>query len=237
MSLKILPAMSSVDEARREMIDIGASAMESSSQELLRRLHLNRSIKLGDHVKSWDMLETIRFIQANVGTDEPILDIGAFASEIAVSLHQLSYTRLSGVDLNPRVTKMPHAEKIDYRVSDFMHTPFADNSFKAVTSISVIEHGLDQTALLREAARLLQPGGYFVSSFDYWIDKIDTSGIKIFDMSWTIFSKQDVESFIGEAAKFGLQPVGDLEFACDQRPIECMDRKYTFAWLALKKGV
>lgn len=215
---------------------MGASALESPGKQTLRRFGLNRSIKLGDHLKSWDMLETIRFIQAHVGRDEAILDIGAFASEIAVSLHQLGYTNLSGVDLNPRVKKMPHADRIDYRVSDFMQTPFADGSFKAVTSISVIEHGFDQTALLKEAARLLQPGGYFVSSFDYWIEKIDTTGIKIFDMTWTIFSKADVEAFITEAANFGLKPVGELDFTCAEKPVQCMGRDYTFGWLALEKA-
>jgi len=217
------------------MIEIGASAIESPVQQTLRKLYLNRSIKLGDQVKSWDMLETIHFIQAHVGKNEPILDIGAFASEIAVSLHQIGYTKLAGVDLNKRLLEMPHNDVIDYRVSDFMHTPFADASFKAVTSISVIEHGLNQTALLRELSRLIRPGGYFVSSFDYWIDKIDTSGINIFDMSWTIFSKEDVESFIAEAASFHLIPVGDLDFTCIDSPIECMDRKYTFGWLALQR--
>tara|TARA_R110000787_G_scaffold72117_8_gene160670 strand:+ start:960 stop:1649 length:690 start_codon:yes stop_codon:yes gene_type:complete len=228
--------MSSVDEARRTMVQMGASALESPAKQTLRRLGLNRSIKLGDHLKSWDMLETIQFVQAHVEKKEPILDIGAFASEITVSLHQLGYSDLSGVDLNKRVQKMPHNDQIDYRVSDFMRTPFPDEHFKAVTSISVIEHGLDQTALLQETARILKPGGYFISSFDYWIDKIDTSNIKIFDMTWTIFSKADVESFIVEAAKFGLKPVGQLDFACADRPVNCMDRDYTFGWLALEKA-
>lgn len=235
MSLKVLPDRSTVDHARQTMVEMGASAIESPFKQTLRKLRLNRSIKLGHDLKSWDMLETIRFLQAHLKPDEAILDIGAFASEIAPSLHQLGYTKLSGVDLNPLVTKMPHHAVIDYRVSDFMHTPFLDGSFKAVTSISVIEHGLDQTALLREVARLLQPGGYFVSSFDYWIDKIDTSGIKAFDMSWTIFSKEDVESFIEEAKKFGMTPTGELNFKCEERPISWMDRDYTFGWIALEK--
>ncbi len=236
MSLKVLPDMSLVDAARRTMVEMGASAIESPVRQALRRWGLNRSIRLGDHLKSWDMLETIRFLQAHVGREEPILDIGAFASEITVSLHRLGYTRLSGVDLNERIHRMPHSDRIDYRVSDFMHTPFTDGSFAAVTAISVIEHGLDQTALLREVARLLRPGGCFVSSFDYWIDKIDTTGITIFDMSWTIFSRQDVENLIAEAAEFGLKPAGPLDFTCGGRPIDCMGRDYTFGWLALEKA-
>lgn len=235
MSMKVLSRMSSVDEARKTLTGMGASALESPAMQKLRSLRLNRTIKLGDHLKSWDMLETVRFIQDHVGRDEPILDIGAFASEITISLRQIGYTKLSGVDLNKRVLKMPFNGEIDYRVSNFMDTPFADGAFKAVTSISVIEHGLDQTALLREMSRLLRVGGYFISSFDYWIDKIDTDNIKIFNLSWIIFSKQDVESFVAEAAKFNLKPVGELNFGCDERPVDCLDRQYTFAWLALEK--
>jgi SAM-dependent methyltransferase len=235
MSMKVLPNKSSVEDARKTMVAIGASALESHAMEILRKLRLNRSIKLGDPLKSWDMLETIRFIQGHVCLNEPILDIGAYASEITVSLHKLGYTKLSGVDLNPQVQKMPFNNKIDYHVSDFMHTPFADGSFKAVTSISVIEHGLDQTSLLREMSRLLQVGGYFISSFDYWIDKIDTSAIEIFGMSWRIFSKEDLEDFVAEAGTLGLRPVGTLNFECSDRPVHYLDRDYTFGWLALEK--
>lgn len=236
MSLKILPSMAAVDEARRTMVAMGASAIEPPVAARLRRIGLNRTIPLGDHLKSWDMLETIRFLQAHVAPDEPVLDIGAYASEIAVSLDRLGYTRLSGVDLNPRIARMPHADRIDYRVSDFMHTPFEDAGFRAITAISVIEHGLDRTQLLREVARLLRPGGYFVASFDYWGDKIDTAGITIFDMSWTIFSREDVDQLIAEAATFGLHPAGDLDFAATERPVHYMDRDYSFGWLALRKA-
>lgn len=236
MSLKVLADRSSVDEARRVMVEMGASALESPARAALRKWRLNRSIKLGEHVKSWDMLETIRFVQAHVGKNEPVLDIGAFASEIIVSLHQLGYTNLSGVDLNERLREMPHNDMIDYRISDFMHTPFEDGAFKAITSISVIEHGYDQTALLREMSRLLKVGGYFTASFDYWVDKIDTDSIATFDMRWTIFSKQEVESLVVEAASFGLKPVGALNFECKEQPIDWMGRNYTFGWIALEKA-
>ena len=235
MSFKVLQKMSCVDDSRKIMIEIGASAIESYSQSVLRRIFLNRSIKLGDKVKSWDMLETIKFFNNNVDFSDSILDIGAYASEILVSLHQIGYQKLAGVDLNERVLAMPHSKAIDYRVSDFMHTMFETASFKAVTAISVIEHGFDQTALLREMSRLIRPGGYFVSSFDYWNEKIDTGDQKIFDMTWKIFSEQDVACFIDEAASFGFKPVGALDFDCVDRPIECMGRNYTFGWLALER--
>ncbi len=116
-----------------------------------------------------------------------------------------------------------------------MHTPFADGSFRAITAISVIEHGFDGTALLSEVSRLLAPGGYFIASFDYWPEKIDTTGTTFFDMSWTIFSREEVDDFIALAARHGLEPVGEREYDAASAPIRCGGKDYTFAWLVLGK--
>ena len=96
-------------------------------------------------------------------------------------------------------------------------------------------HGYGGQALLKEMSRLLQQGGYFIASFDYWPEKIDTTGIKSFGMDWKIFSRQDVADFIGQAAGFGLVPVGELHYDGQETPIECGGKKYTFGWLVLKK--
>jgi ubiquinone/menaquinone biosynthesis C-methylase UbiE len=118
-----------------------------------------------------------------------------------------------------------------------MHTNFEDASFQAITSISVIEHGFDSMALLKEMSRLLKINGYFIASFDYWQDKIDTTGVKFFDMDWMIFSKQDISDFIEQAASYGLMPCGELQYEGHDAPIECGGKKYTFGWLILQKKV
>ena len=41
----------------------------------------------------------------------------------------------------PKLVAMPYREAIHYEVGNFMKTPFPNESFKAITSISVIEHG------------------------------------------------------------------------------------------------
>jgi ubiquinone/menaquinone biosynthesis C-methylase UbiE len=235
MSLKVLQNMDEVVAARQALVEMGGSAIEQPFAQKLRRIGLNRSIKLGDSLKSWDVLATLNFLRENVGKEEKILDIGCFASEVPVSLHQLGFKNVSGIDLNKRVRNMPFSDQIDYRVGNFMETPFDDGTFKAVTSISVIEHGLDQTKLLKEMSRILQPGGFLLTSFDYWIDKIDTNSIKIFDLSWLIFSQKDIEAFVAEAAEFGFEPVDSLDFSCSERPVQCFGKDYTFGWLALHK--
>ncbi len=130
---------------------------------------------------------------------------------------------------------MPYSDKIRFVVSDFMHTPFKNETFMAITSTSVIEHGFNSVALLTEVTRLLRPGGYFIASFDYWPEKIDTTGVPFFGMDWKIFSKQEVLAFIDEARAYKLAPCGNIDLAAQERPIECAERKYTFAWLALQK--
>ena len=202
--MKVLQNKSKIGSSRQELIKKGASSIESSFRSLLRHYGLVGGIVLGDYLKSWDVLETLNFIDQHLQKNEPILDIGCYASEIIVALHKSGYTNLTGADLNPDLKRMPFQNVICYKNVNFMQTPFADASFKAITSISVIEHGFDSSALLSEMSRLLQPGGYFIASFDYWPEKIDTTGVKFFGMDWLIFSMQDVEDFIKQATGLSL---------------------------------
>ncbi|MNC93718.1 hypothetical protein D3C83_104090 [compost metagenome] len=55
-------------------------------------------------------------------------------------------------------------------------------------------------------------------------------------MSWTIFSKSEVEQFIALAKGRGLVPFGTLDFSASEKPISCFGRDYTFGWLVLTKS-
>ncbi|BCK88835.1 hypothetical protein MIZ01_2641 [Sideroxyarcus emersonii] len=235
MSMEVLQNESAIALSRSVLKRKGASSLDSPLQAFLRRYGMAKGIAVGDQVKSWDVLETLNFIERHVQKNEAILDIGCYASEIIVALHKAGYTHLTGADLNPDLKQMPYQKSIRYEKVNFMQTPFADASFKAITSISVIEHGFNGAVLLREMSRLLQAGGYFIASFDYWPEKIDTTGIKFFDMDWLIFSRQDVIDFVAQAAEYNLIPVGEMHFEGEDKPIECAGKKYTFGWLVLKK--
>ena len=166
---------------------------------------------------------------------DPILDIGAFASELLYVLHHLQYSSLTGVDLNPDIKKMAYSDHVRYEVSDFMHTSFAASSFAAITAMSVIEHGFNAKALFSEVSRLLRQRGYFIASLDYWPEKVDTTGISFFGMDWKIFSKQEVQAFLDEAAGYNLYPHGEVDLGGREKPISSANKDYTFAWLVLQK--
>ena len=235
MAAEVLRLRAQIEEARTELRRRWLNCIGSSLHHFLLRFGILGSVKIGDELKSWDVLKTARFIADHVKRDAPVLDIGAYASEILCILHRSAYTSLTGVDLNPEIGCMPYADKIRYVKSDFMHTPFEDGSFAVITAISVIEHGFNAPALLAEMSRLIRPGGYFIASFDYWPDKIDTTGVPFFGMDWKIFSQQEVLAFIDEARVYNLVPSGSINLAAEERPIECAGRQYTFAWLALRK--
>jgi SAM-dependent methyltransferase len=234
--MEVLKDRRQIKNARAELASRKLSFLEPTWRASLKRLGLVGGLSLGDWLKSWDVLLTVKFIESHVGKSDPILDIGCFASELIVILHKLGHARLAGADLNPELQLMPYHESIDYQRVDFMHTNFSDASFQAITAISVIEHGFQAAFLLKEVSRLLRPGGYFVASFDYWPEKIDTTGIRLFGVSWDIFSEAEVTQFVSDAGRFGLECVGDSKSEIGEPTIKFRGKKYTFAWIVLRKA-
>jgi len=235
VTLEILNDKYKIGEARHVLVSRGVSLIESPLISWMRKYGLAQGMAIGDMLKSWDVLSTINFLDTHVSKNDPILDIGCYASELIVALYKLGYSNLTGADINPKLQQMPYRDVIHYDITDFMHTKFEDTSFQAITAISVIEHGFDGQSLLKEMTRLLNPYGYFIASFDYWPDKIDTTGVKFFGMDWIIFSADEVKEFVSEAANYGLFPIGGMKYGGKDKPIHCGGKEYTFAWLVLQK--
>jgi SAM-dependent methyltransferase len=237
MTARVLQRLQQVAEARADLRRRGISCLSDRNpfRFLLRKLGVRIPATIGFRIKSWDVLETVRFLEEHLPRDARILDLGANTSEILCLLHRLGYTGLTGVDVAAEVTRMPYAKAIRYIQADYMHTGFSDASFDALTAISAIEHGYDGEALFGECARLLKPGGHLLISFDYWPDKIDTTGTLLYGMTWRIFSRQETLELVETAARHGFTPAGDLQLEASDRVVQWGPWKYTFAWMALQK--
>ncbi len=93
--------------------------------------------------------------------DLEILDVGCGAGNM---MHHLNcYGRVRGIEVDARPVKIAQARGYDVRQADAARgIPFPDASFDLVTALDVIEHVDDDAAILREARRVLKPGGYLL---------------------------------------------------------------------------
>ena len=99
---------------------------------------------------------TRRLIElAELPAGASVLDMGAGAGEAVKLLRALGYES-RGVDLAPR------GELVE--AGDFLRTDFPDGSFDAVLSQCSFFVSGDQAGALREAHRLLKPGGMLLLS-------------------------------------------------------------------------
>ncbi len=102
-----------------------------------------------------------------------VLDLGAGAGETLALLRSLGYAA-RGLDLSPR---SPSVER-----GDLLRTPYPDGRFDAVLSQCAFFVSGDQPGALREARRLLRPGGKLLLSdvfFEYPAPLLKAAGFEI----------------------------------------------------------
>ncbi len=96
----------------------------------------------------------------------PVLDIGVGDGHFA----SIAYTEPIDVGIDVRHSELVEAAqrgRTVYRtvaLASATELPFADHAFRTVLSNCVIEHIVDNKAVLTEIARVLQPGGTFATT-------------------------------------------------------------------------
>ncbi len=243
--LQTLQTWQEIQNSRQKLKDKGLDFTDTKITRFWRflfdlRFRYNLLPPQPDITKSWDVLKTTEVIESVVRNKQaPILDMGCFNSEILYVLHALGYKALHGCDLNPICRWMPFWHRIRYRVADLTQTPYPTHYFAAITSLSVIEHGVPLDKLVKEVHRLLRPGGLFIFTTDY--DAIAqkhfiSPDFQVFGQSWIIFSQTSLHKLIQQFTDVGfrlLEPdkVLNTHIEC---PISWHGQDYTFVMVALK---
>ncbi len=189
-----------------------------------------------DLPKNWDSLTALDCILRRADSEAYILDAGAeLYSVILPWLYLYGYKHLTGINL---VFDRPVKRgKIHYEHGDITHTRFEQNTFDAITCLSVIEHGLNLRAYFQEVSRILKPNGVLITSTDYYSDPIDTGDEMAFGVPIHVFSEDEIISALKIAKEYNLELTDGINLHCQEKPIRWgqYDWNYTFLVFTLQK--
>ena len=103
-------------------------------------------------------LERRRLAMAAPFLDPPVLDVGCGRCVA----FEVSPTGYAGIDHNRQSILEPSRSGIQVVQGSALHLPFRPQSFQTVLLMAVLEHLRDPHAYLKEATRVLKPGGRVV---------------------------------------------------------------------------
>jgi SAM-dependent methyltransferase len=183
-----------------------------------------------DLPKNWDSLAALDVILSNTNKDARILDAGAeLYSTILQWLYLYGYRRLIGNNL---VFKKPlQRGSIRFETGDITKTHFDNESFDAVTCLSVIEHGVDLVTFFSEMKRIIKPNGILFISTDYYEQEIDTSDKFSYGVPIKVFSEDEIRNLIRIAEKEGFKPIKEQSYKVNEKPIHWKSQNLWFTFI------
>lgn len=194
-----------------------------------------------DRSKSWDISKIIHILnKADKGSF--ILDVGCNTCPILSMLSKIGFKELYGCDLYLSSSSKSQSEIHEFKqynisIQNLENTNYRNNMFDYITSLSVIEHGINIEKYFKEMNRILKKGGMLLTSTDYWQNKISTKNSCLFGMPDIIFSRAEINNIINSAEKNGFELIEPMDFTCKDKVVrwEHNGVELTFLFFALKK--
>jgi len=164
-----------------------------------------------------------------------LYDCDLFLKKIPSSLTEIVYP------LYRPIIEMYEDKTFNISIQNLEETNFQDKMFDYITSLSVIEHGVNIRNYFKEMNRIMKKGGILLTSTDYWPDKI-LNIIKTKhnprDDPDNVFSKEEIEKDVLKAAELnGLILTEPIDFSFEDKVVHynVTGLDYTFIFFALKK--
>jgi SAM-dependent methyltransferase len=226
---------------------VGHNSVLKNSFEVYRSIKCLRSLGLFPHhdrVKSWDTLKMVDIIK-QADRSAFILDVRCNGSPILPLLRRLGFMNLYGCDLllKEEISAAIELYKAFHiSIQDLEKTEYQNNTFDFVTSLSVIEHGINIQNYFNEMNRIIKKDGLLLTSTDYWPDKIVNlvnTDVNPKNSPDNIFSRREIEEdVIRIAERNGFLLNEAIDFTYEEKVIHwndtCLD--YTFIFFTLRKN-
>jgi SAM-dependent methyltransferase len=186
-----------------------------------------------DPPKNWDHLAALSSIIKNSTESASILDAGGSKhSPLVEWLYLYGYRNLNVMNIS--FTGNAHRGPINYKKGDITNTEFPNDSFDFITSLSVIEHGVDVELFMEECARLLKPGGCLILSTDYWKEPLDSESVEAFGMPWNPFTPDKINTLVDTAKSYGFSISSEVDLTTEERVVSWRGKSFTFVLLEFK---
>lgn len=112
----------------------------------------------------------ILYDKAGIQPDDKVLDAGCGIGGSTIWMGREHGNRVTGITISAKQANYARqhakrhgvADKVDFEVADFCQTPFEDETFDVVWALESSCHALRKGDFLKEAWRLLKPGGRLV---------------------------------------------------------------------------
>lgn len=242
----------------KELAGNGVLRNDSEVVRSIRRLRDNGLFPHYSRAKSWDTYKMISMI-ATAGKNSYILDVGCNQSPILVMLRELGFVHLYGCDLvlKPKypiflskficafykrdykpVLKLYYDKAYNLSVQNLENTTYQNNMFDYITSLSVIEHGVDTLKYFKEMNRILKRGGYLLTSTDYWPEKIvNTRKVISPNAPDNIFDRKELDHILRIAESSGFSLIGPMDYTFSEKVVrwKATGFQFTYVFFAMKK--
>lgn len=243
--IKVLKNKKQIEDARLKLKEMGADSSTGWSRRIYQTLYFLRFRKPAEKVavnKSWDVLNILQLIEKyKPERNSRIYDMGSYNCEIPLALWWRGYRNVFAADFNPLGRAINwYGNKIQFRQENFYQSTIPAFSLDVITALSVIEHGFEKVEFFKVCSHLLKPGGLVLITTDFHANKIPIDPeFKIFNLSYMVFSTEEIIQLVKEAEKNGFQLIaheGEERWDSSEYPIQFLDKKMSFILLGFKKN-